>query len=173
MVYAVALRLTRNPEDAQDLAQNTIVKALRFHKQFKEGTYIKAWLLTILRNTFINEYRKKSRRPGFVELTGAETSADSGPDPAIAFKPRPDNAADLLELLEDEVKAAVEALPEDFRVAVIMADLQDKSYKDIAKALGCPVGTVMSRLHRGRRLLRDQLYDYAKDRRLVTGEKAQ
>jgi len=166
MLYAVALRLTRNASDAQDLTQNTVVKALRFHSQFKDGTYIKAWLLTILRNTFINEYRRRVRRPDLVELTGAEAAPATGPE--VALEPDHDNSADLLELLDDEVKQAIESLPEDFRMAVIMADLKDNSYREIADAMGCPVGTVMSRLYRGRKLLRERLYDYAKDRRLVT-----
>lgn len=167
MLYAVALRLTRNATDAQDLTQNTVVKALRFHNRFKDGTYIKAWLLTILRNTFINEYRRRVRRPYFVELSGSEAAASTAPDPDIAYEPAEENAVDLLELLDDEVKEAVESLPEDFRLAVIMADLEDKSYKEIAEAMGCPLGTVMSRLYRGRKLLRQRLYNYAKERRLV------
>lgn len=167
MMYAVALRLTRNSADAQDLTQNTLVKALRFHSKFKEGTYIKAWLLTILRNTFINEYRRKVRRPTFVELSGAEPAEDHAPDPNIFFEPEPGRTDDLLELLDDEVKEAVESLPEDFRYAVIMADLEDKSYKEIAEAMDCPLGTVMSRLYRGRKLLRGRLMEYARERRLV------
>ncbi len=167
MLYAVALKLTRNTSDAQDLTQNTAVKALRFHNKFEQGTYIKAWLLTILRNTFINEYRRRSRRPSFVELTGLETQpesqtkSDTGPQ-AIRTDP-----AELMELLEDEVKVAIESLPEDFRKAVIMADLEDYSYKEIADVMGCPLGTVMSRLYRGRKLLREKLETYAKDQRVI------
>ncbi len=167
MLYAVALRLTRNTADAQDLTQNTVVKALRFHDKFRKGTYIKAWLLTILRNTFINEYRRKARHPAFVELTGAEPSLDATLDPGIAYEPAKSSPADLLELVDDEVKEALEALPPDFRLAVVMADLEDKSYKEIAEVMKCPLGTVMSRLYRGRKLLREQLFDYAKNRRLV------
>ncbi|HOZ45817.1 MAG TPA: sigma-70 family RNA polymerase sigma factor [Candidatus Hydrogenedentes bacterium] len=167
MLYAVALRLTRNPTDAQDLTQNTVVKALRFHDRFKEGTYIKAWLLTILRNTFINEYRRKARIPAFVELTGAEAAEDKSPDPEVPFEPGRGDAGGLLELLDDEVRHAVETLPEEFRTTVIMADLQERSYKEIAEAVGCPLGTVMSRLHRGRRLLRKELAEYARERRLI------
>ena len=173
MLYAVALRLTRNATDAQDLTQTTVVKALRFHDRFKDGTYIKAWLLTILRNTFINDYRRRARRPDFVELTGSEAAAETAPDPEVAaFEPDADNPADLLELLDDEVKRAIEALPEDFRVTVIMADLEDKSYKEIADAVGCPLGTVMSRLYRGRKLLRERLYGYAKNHRLVSPKRS-
>ena len=168
MLYAVALRLTRNPTDAQDLTQNTIVKALRFHDKFQEGTYIKAWLLTILRNTFINEYRRKVRRPTLVELSGMEPAEETAPDPEVGgYEPREPNSSDLLELLDDEVKHAIESLPDDFRQAVIMADLEDMSYKEIADAMECPLGTVMSRLYRGRKLLRERLYDYARDRRIV------
>lgn len=166
MLYAVALRLTRNPADAEDLTQNTLVKALRFHDKFKEGTYIKAWLLTILRNTFINEYRRKTRRPTFVELSGTEAAPETSPDPTIPIEPE-GSTADLLELLDDEVRHAIEELPHDFRQAVIMADLEDKSYKEIAEAMDCPLGTVMSRLYRGRKLLREKLEDYARERRLV------
>lgn len=170
MLYAVALRHTRNTADALDLTQNTILKALRFHGKFEKGTYIKAWLLTILRNTFINEYRRKARRPTFVELTGAEPAVDTSPDPDIRYEPANRSSSEMMELLDDEVKKAVEALPDDFRQAVVMADLEDMSYKEIAEKMNCPLGTVMSRLYRGRKLLREQLLDYAKSKRLVTGD---
>lgn len=170
MLYAVAMRLTRNPVDAQDLTQNTVVKALRFYGKFKPGTYIKAWLLTILRNTFINEYRRKVRRPVFVELTGTETTTEVPQDPEVPYGPKRTESSDLMELLDDEVRSAVEALPDDFRIAVVMADLEDRSYKEIADVMGCPLGTVMSRLHRGRKLLRQTLAEYAKEHRLVRGE---
>ncbi len=167
MLYAVALRLTRNAADAQDLTQNTVVKALRFHAKFEQGTYIKAWLLTILRNTFINEYRRKSRRPAFVELSGTEAAENPSPDPEVGYSTTKGGSEELLELLDDEVKHAVESLPGDFRDAVVMADLEDMSYKEIAEAMNCPLGTVMSRLYRGRKLLREILLDYATERRLV------
>lgn len=173
MLYAVALRFTRNTVDAQDLAQSTVVKALRFHNKFTEGTYIKAWLLTILRNTFINEYRRKARRPTLVELTGAEPARQSALPPEVTFEPTPDKSKEFMELLDDEVKEAIESLPEDFRRAVIMADLEDMSYKEIAASMNCPLGTVMSRLYRGRKLLRERLYDYARERRLVGETKDQ
>jgi len=156
MLHAVALRLTRNAADAEDLTQNALVKALRFHDKFKDGTYIKAWLLTILRNTFINEYRKRSRTPMSVELTGAEAAESTFPGAHSG-----DRVQDMLELLDDEVRAAVEELPKDFRDAVIMADLEEKSYKEIAAYMDCPIGTVMSRLYRGRKILRERLADYA------------
>lgn len=167
MLYAVALKLTRNQADAQDLTQATIVKAFRFHDKFKEGTYIKAWLLTILRNTFINDYRRKVRRPTFVQLTGAESADSASPDREVGIDPGGTKYGDIIELLDDRVKEAIEGLPEDFRKAVIMADVEDKSYKEIAEAMDCPIGTVMSRLYRGRKLLREQLGDYAKSRRIA------
>jgi RNA polymerase sigma-70 factor (ECF subfamily) len=172
MLYAVALRLTRNPADAQDLTQNTVLKALRFHKRFKTGTYIKAWLLTILRNTFINEYRRKVRRPAFVELSGTEPSPSPSPDPEVPIDPGGRDYPNIVELLDDEVKAAIEELPPEFRQAVIMADIEDKSYKEIAEAMKCPLGTVMSRLYRGRKLLREKLRRYAEHQHLVHGERA-
>lgn len=171
MMYAVALRLTRNATDAQDLTQNAVVKALRFHDHFADGTYIKAWLLTILRNTFINEYRSKARRLDSVELTGTEAAPVIAPGAAAVSPDAHETKANLIDLLDDEVKAALEALPEDFRVAVVMADLEDRSYKEIADAIGCPLGTVMSRLFRGRKLLRDRLQDYARAHRLLPDTK--
>ena len=167
MLYAVALRLTRNEADAQDLTQNTVVKALRFHAKFVEGTYIKAWLLTILRNTFINEYRRRARSPIFVELSGKEPAADTSLDPEVRYESPEGGRQELFELLDEEVREAVESLPEDFRQAVIMADLEDRSYKEIADEMNCPMGTVMSRVFRGRRILRDRLHGYAEDHHLI------
>lgn len=166
MLYAVALRLTRNPAEAEDLTQTTILKALRFHEKFKRGSYIKAWLLTILRNTFINEYRRRVRRPIFVQLSGVEPAPESSPDPEVAYHPGGQTYHEVLELLDDHVKSAIEGLPDEFRTPVIMADIEDKSYKEIAEAMSCPLGTVMSRLYRGRKLLRKELGDYAATRGL-------
>ena len=168
MMRAVALKLTRDPIDADDLVQNTVLKALRFHDKFKEGTYIKAWLLTILRNSFINEYRRKTRRPVSVELTGNESAQDSASDPEIPLVRKENTGEELLECVGDEVNAAMENLPVAFRIPVIMADLEDKSYKEIAAYVGCPLGTVMSRLYRGRQILREQLRDYAVNIRVLT-----
>jgi len=168
MLYAVALKLTRNATDAEDLVQNAVVKALRFHDKFKEGTYIKAWLLTILRNTFINDYRRKVRSPAMTELSGTEAAVDRSADPEVPIEVELGDRDALMELLDDEVRAALEAVPLDFRLPVIMADMEDKSYKEIADAMNCPLGTVMSRLYRGRKLLREALQQYAKDRRYAT-----
>ena len=167
MLFAVALRLTRNVLDAQDLTQATLLKALRFHKGFEKGTYIKAWLLTILRNTFINDYRRKTRRPLFVELSGTEAAPDESPDSEVSHLATGPEYPQVVELLDDEVLHAIEEVPEEFRAAVIMADIEDKSYKEIAKIMGCPLGTVMSRLYRGRKILRKKLANYARSHRIA------
>ena len=158
-VYLSALNLTKNPADARDLQQDALVRALRFHYQFKPGTYIKAWLSTIVRNTFLNDFRKKSRRPFTVELTGDESPvvAANEADPDMKYCPKTMQSSDILEFLSDDVREAVESLPEGHRRAVVMADLQGLSYREIAEELECPVGTVMSRLNRGRRLMREAL----------------
>ena len=157
LMYAVALKLTRNPQDAHDLTQNSLVKAFRFHHKFQEGTYMKAWLLTIVRNTFINDYRKKNRRPHLVEWTGYEPVLEPPYDPEMGYYPDSLRSDNILEYLGDDLRDAVETLPDGHRQTVIMADLKDMTYREIADTLGCPLGTVMSRLHRGRRLLRETL----------------
>lgn len=161
LIFGVAFQLTRNREDAEDLTQNTLVKAFRFYKQFEKGTNLKAWLLTILRNTFINDYRKKSKEPTKVELLGNEPAKSSAPDnkvPGIVGKSH--ESEYLLELLDEPVRKALDSLPSEFRDTVIMYDLQDYTYKEIASAMNCPIGTVMSRLFRGRKLLRNFLNKY-------------
>jgi len=168
LMFAVAMKLTRNTDDAEDLVHNTVVKALRFHDKFREGTYIKAWLLTILRNTYINQYRQKIRRPASVELSGNEEAHDAYPDPKVQYQPESDKYSDMRELLGDKVRVAVDTLPIEFRKVVILADVEDRSYKDIAELLECPIGTVMSRLFRGRKILRTQLREYAVEQGLLS-----
>jgi RNA polymerase sigma-70 factor, ECF subfamily len=160
VLYSVALRLTQNAADAQDLTQEALLRALRFHEKFQPGTHVRAWLLTILRNTFINEYRKKARRPITLSDDGRDTAGDQMADPAVGYLPEAFKERHVLELLEDDVREAVDALPEGHRATVIMADLQGLTYQEIAQRLECPVGTVMSRLHRGRRALRRALAHY-------------
>jgi len=156
-MYTVALRLTRNPTDAQDLLQDAVVRALRFHHKFKEGTYLKAWLLTILRNTFINDYRRRLRRPTVNDWAGLEAVPNMAEDPAMGYYPEELKAKHVLETLDANIRIAVDKLPDGHRQTLIMADLQDMSYREIADVMKCPLGTVMSRLHRGRRLLREAL----------------
>jgi RNA polymerase sigma-70 factor (ECF subfamily) len=159
-LYNTAVRLTRNPSEAQDLVQETFLKAFRFYHRFEPGTNIKAWLFTILRNTYINVYRKAARQQQVDFDQIAPFYADTA-DPLV-WEDRSTVEDMLRHLVQDDVKRALEALPDDYRMVVLLADLEDLSYKEIAEIVGCPVGTVMSRLFRGRRLLRKSLAEFAK-----------
>ena len=166
-LYAAAMRMTRNPADAEDLVQETFVKAFAAFHQFQEGTNLKAWLYRILTNTFINSYRKRQRQP---QQSTAENIEDWQLAAAESHQSTGLRSAemDALDHLPDsDVKDALQRLPEDFRLAVYLADVEGFSYKEIAEIMGTPIGTVMSRLHRGRRGLQRLLGDYARDRGLV------
>src|SRR6478672_11306098 len=170
-LYSGALRMTRNPADADDLVQETYLRAYRGFGGFQEGTNLKAWLYRILTNTYINSYRAKQRRPDETDLDEVEDlylyRRLGGLEAARSGRSAEDELMDTFS--EAEVKAAIEELPENFRMAVLLADVEGFSYKEIAEILDIPIGTVMSRLHRGRKALQKRLYDFAIERGLTDG----
>jgi RNA polymerase sigma-70 factor, ECF subfamily len=166
-LYAAAMRMTRNPADAEDLVQETFVKAFAAFHQFEEGTNLKAWLYRILTNTFINSYRKRQRQPQQANTDAVEDWQLAAAESHTSAGLRSAETEALDHLPDSDVKDALQRLPEDFRLAVYLADVEGFSYKEIADIMGTPIGTVMSRLHRGRRGLQRLLGDYARERGLV------
>src|SRR5271154_4790312 len=175
-LYSAALRMTRNRADAEDLVQETYLKAYRAYGSFTEGTNLRAWLYRILTNTYINNYRAAQRRPEMADVEDVEDlylykrlAGSGGSDPGRSAE---DEA--LERFTDDDVKAALEALPEAFRMAVLLADVEGFSYKEISEITDVPIGTVMSRIHRGRRALQKALHDFVESRGLVgTGRAAE
>jgi len=166
-LYSAALRMTRNRADAEDLVQETYLRAYRSFNTFDEGTNLRAWLFRILTNTFINSYRAKQRRPVEDELGDIE---DLYMYKRLGNLDASRSAEDtLFEMFtDDEVKQALEELPENFRLPVLLADVEDFSYKEIAEMMDIPIGTVMSRLHRGRKAMQKKLTDFASERGLIS-----
>lgn len=161
-IYTFALRLTADPNDAEDLVQDTIVKAYRFFSSFEKGTNAKAWLYRILKNSYINSYRKKSKEPNQVDYDEVSMYYESIRDERT-------DTSDLEEMMfrdmvGDDINIALKSLPEDFRTVVVLCDMEGFTYEEIANMLDVPIGTIRSRLHRGRNLLRAKLQDYASER---------
>ncbi len=168
-LFSTALRMTRNRSDAEDLVQETYIKGWRSFHTFQEGTNLRAWLFRIMTNTYINKYNAKKRKGTEVELDDIEELFLYKRLGSIDQSQLSSSAEDqMLELFtDDEVKSALESLPEDFRIPVLLSDVNGFAYKEIAEMLEIPIGTVMSRLHRGRKAMQKMLYEYARDRGLI------
>lgn len=171
-LYNMAVRLVFNKEEAEDLVQETYLKAYRFFDTFQKGTNIKAWLFKILRNTFINKYRKTASMPGEIFIEDFESVDTTIPyDQDTKATESADTLeskyADLSSLMDDDVKRALESLPIEYREAILFSDVEELSYKDISEITNVPIGTVKSRLNRGRRLLQKSLWTYAKDKGFI------
>ncbi len=169
-MLGVAARLTKSRAEAEDLVQDTFVKAIRARHQFEAGTNLRAWLLRILTNTFINRYRRGGLERSVLEGPDADPLSHGWVSSTTLEAMRDPESQALRPVLEREIKAALDELPEDFRLAVVLSDVEELSYKEIADVMGCPIGTVMSRLHRGRRLLKARLYEHALAFGIVTPE---
>ncbi|MEX1062449.1 MAG: sigma-70 family RNA polymerase sigma factor [Balneolaceae bacterium] len=161
-LYNFALRLTTDPSDAEDLVQDTVVKAYRFFSSYEKGTNAKAWLFRILKNSYINNYRKKSKKPQQVDYDEVSTFYET----VRAERTDTSDLEDRMyrDLMDDDITGALEDLPEDFRTVVLLCDVEGFTYEEIANMLDVPIGTIRSRLHRGRNLLKAQLIDYAQKR---------
>jgi len=169
-MYGVACRLTRNPTEAEDLVQDALVKAMRARDQFNAGTNLKAWMFRILTNTFINKYRRGGLERSVLEGPDADPLVDGWVSASTMRQLRDPEQIALRPIVEGEVGRALDALPTEFKLAVVLCDVEEFSYEEIADIMGCPIGTVMSRLHRGRKLLQKSLYSHALAMGIVKGE---
>ncbi len=169
-MFGVACRLTRNPTEAEDLVQDAFVKAMHARDQFHAGTNLKAWLFRILTNTFINKYRRGGLERSLFDGPDADPLADGWVSASTMRQLRDPEQIALMPIVEGEIKRALDALPDEFKLAVILCDVEEFSYEEIAQIMGCPIGTVMSRLHRGRKLLQRALYNHAVSLGIIKGE---
>ncbi|WP_051172058.1 sigma-70 family RNA polymerase sigma factor [Microbacterium indicum] len=169
-LYGAAMRMARNPQDAADLVQDTFVKAFASWHTFRQGTNLKAWLYRILTNTYINGYRKKQREPFHSAIDDLEDWQLGGAESTTATSSRSAEVEAIDRMPASAVKDALQEIPDDFRMAVYLADVEGFAYQEIADIMKTPIGTVMSRLHRGRRLLRDKLRGYAAERGIAAAE---
>jgi len=169
-MYGVACKLTRNPTDAEDLVQDAFVKAMRARQQFHAGTNLKAWLFRILTNTFINKYRRGGLERSVLDGPDADPLADGWVSASTMRQLRHPETIALTPLVEEEIRRALDLLPPEFRLAVVLCDVEEFSYEEISQIMGCPIGTVMSRLHRGRKILQRSLYNHALALGIVRGE---
>lgn len=163
-LYNTAYRMARNAQDAEDLVQETYLKAYKYYDKFQEGTNFKAWLFKILKNTFINAYRKKQQTPRQGDFADIEEAFETQVSDEVRNRHKTPEDHALEGVLDADLQRAIRALPPDYRMAVLLADLEDLSYKEIAGVIDVPVGTVMSRLYRGRKLLESSLLKYARER---------
>jgi RNA polymerase sigma-70 factor (ECF subfamily) len=168
-VYNFALRLTGDEDDADDLVQETFLKAFRFFDKFEKGTNCKAWLFRIMKNSFINDYRKHTKEPNKVDYEDVQNFYETIKSDEVETKHYEQDV--FTNLLDDQISNAIGKLPEDFRTVIILSDIEGFTYEEISDFVNIPVGTVRSRLHRARKMLYTQLYDYAKDRGFVTKKK--
>lgn len=161
LLFGAALRMTKDESKAEDLVQETYLRAYRFWHRFEKGTNLKAWLLRIQTNEFINRYRKNQREKAVFDVHSYETAVQKYADENVEDLPPEVRSHFLSRLMGDEVVTALDNLPIDFRMVVLLVDINDLSYKEVAEILDCPVGTVMSRLHRARKMMRSNLFEYA------------